>query len=573
MAEFPRDPPQQRDRTISLHGGTISRTAPHLLTEIQAQHVENMIITDIGARTRRLGSFALGGVVSDPASQPFNAPGGMGYYDDALFNQRLSAAWGSSVYTSNANGIWTQVASSTSLVSNMLHQFVRGRSVGALSLSVCACERPTDTSDGLNGRSQLVVYDIEADTATQVSLAPTCIESFQERLFYGERDTVGWSEVGILTAYSALTNSIQVEPGLGGQITAIIASRDETPNMWILKERAVVLFRPRWGSAGNILPDTVAGDELNLVSSSLRILNQNTGCIATKSAAWIPGQETADVLFLSEDGVRALERAQDDFQRGAGFPLSYEIPTFINRINFDFAHKSAAAFFDQAYHLAVPLDGSEDNTHILRFDVRTKAWTIHDIHARDLVPQVIGDSRLYFQNVFATMDTSQTDAVDFSDPSDPPHFQAYQLFRGNLDPSTSSSDALVPTLREDGRGFIFQDPLQTKRWDKLVLQMSTADTSRLTLKVRLDQGQFNTVTELVISGTQQTIVLGEDALPWEGSVEEKRRFSFSLRDLAPSREIQINVGGVTGASEIGRPTIYQTEIAGHLLSDEFANDA
>ncbi len=568
MAEFPKQPEHEKERTVSLHGGTISRNSPTVLEPSQAASIENMIFTGLGVREQRRGCLAFGGIENDP-------PGGIDGYTDASFDAFLISIWGSLVYDSTGNGAWSQIASNTSMVSGLLHQYQRGRSAGDLAITACTCEQPTDTTVGLNGRSQLIHYNIASDVSTQVSIAPRCITAFQGRLFYAEFETLGWSEVGDFADYSD-TNSILVEAGIGGNITALVASRDANPKLWILKENAILLFQPRWGDVSGILPDpgitgTLEGDELNLLTSDLKVLTDETGCIATKTARWVPGLDGADVLFLSDDGIRSLERADNDAQRGAGFPISYQISAWINRINFSRAHTAVAAVFDNAYHIAVPMDGALEPNFILRYDIRQKAWTLLDIHARDIVNRIIVDTRLFIQNGFASVDTSVTEAVDAASPV----FQVYQMYRGDVDPSTNLTDTGIklPHFREESRGFVFGEPLIEKRWEKFVIHVSSAETSRIAIQYRRNQGTWNTVTETVIGGTEDVVILGVDALPWTANDQLKRRFTVGLNDVTPGVEFQMALARVTGSTEPGRLSVYMTELQARLLTDEHANDA
>lgn len=563
MAEYQKDPPQQKERTVSAHDGANSRLQPWLLSENQAAHLENLIVNDVGLRVQRAGCRSFGGVFDDDTR-----PGGIDWISDADYNESLIAVFGSKFYGSTGNGGWAQVASGASEISGLLHQFVRARHAGEVAWAACCCEGVTETTLGLNGRSQLVLHMIESDTETQLSLAPRCIASFQSRLFYAEEDLIGWSEIGDLSSYSD-TNNVRIEPGIGGPITAIIPSRDSDPKLIIMKEGAIALFTVVWGSNGALIP--TAGDELNLVESSVRLLSRGTGCIATKSAIWVPGAEGADIFFLAPDGVRSLSRAENDVQSGAGFPLSYVIPKWINRINWAAAHKAVAAVYDFAYHLAVPLDGAKDNSHILRFDISSRAWSLHSLQARDFTSARLGDvERLFMQNRFQTADTSVTEAVTETTISLP--FQVYQAFSGSFDPSTGPTDVVRVVSQEETKAYSLSDPLVKKRWDSLVLQIASDETSLLEVAWRRDLGPWNTATNTIVPGTAGTVVLAEDALPWFSSAEIARRFAFNFSDIPPSYTIQFRVGGVTGMSEAGRMRYYMTEVRGSFKTDNVESD-
>lgn len=561
MAEFPKNPDQGLERTVSLHDGAVQRNVPWLIGETQAVQIENLEINSVGTRSRRRASRSFGGVMGQAP------PGGMGGYSDSSFDEFLVGIWGSSLYKSDLDGGWNQQASAVSLISGLLHQIVLGRNAGQLAYITAMCERVTDSALGINGRSQMVMYNIETDLATAASLAPRTVTVFQNRMFHGENETIGWSEIGDLVAYSDI-NSILIEPGVGGEITVIMPSRDLDPKLWIFKEDAIFLFTPRWGTDSAIIPG--AGDALDTINSSVRTLTQGVGCIATRSAVWVPGQEQADVLFLSNDGVRSLNRADNDVQTGASFPLSWAIKAWIDRINFTQAHRAVAAVFDNAYHLAVPMDGAIDNTHVLRYDIENKSWTIHDWEARDLSSfKVASVNRLWMQNNYAAGDTSVTNGeTDVSNHS----YMVYSLYNGDLEPSTNITEPKRVRILEESRSYTLTEPLKRKRWDRFTLQMSSSETSAIEVAYKADQGPWVPMTDIRISGTVDTVLFGTDPLPWVSSEDAIRRRTFSLSDIAPSYHLQIRLMTITQATESGRLFFYFSEVSGHVLTDDYAND-
>lgn len=562
MPEFPKDPASAPERTASLHEGADSRSAPWLLTPNQAAHIENLEIDDFGVRTQRRGARAFGGIHSATAT-----PGGFDAYNDAVFDEFLLSLWGNLAYKSSGNGGWAQIASGASMLAGQLHMFARARHNGELGIAWCQCEAPTDTTVGVGGRSQLVVYSIETDVATQISLAPRAIASFQNRLFYGEDETIGWSEIGDLASYSD-GNTILIDPGVGGEITGILSTRDADPRLLILKERAIFVFSPRWGQGtGAFIPG--AGDALDTLNSSVRLLTRGTGCVATRSIVSVPDAEGTDTFFLAPDGVRSMLRAENDTQVGAGFPLTHQIPEWINRINYTAAHRAAATVFDNAYHLAVPLDGALDNSHVLRYDVRTKAWSLHTWEGKDLQSFRLGAAdRLWMQNNFTTADSSVT-GPDTTNPA----FQMYSLYSGTFDPSTDPTSVSRITFREESRAYTWGDPLRRKSFDRFTVQVSTADTACMEIAYRRDKGPWTTMTETTIPGSGGTILLGVDQLPWRSSDEVIRRRTVTLSDMAPpAYTLQVRLGGVTGSTEAGQLSIYMSEVRGEGLTDSFDND-
>jgi len=565
MAENKKTPRHEVERTISLHSGVDSRTELYLVGDTKARRLENVIINETGRTYRRNGMVAAGGIQSPP--------GGFHGFRNQDLDEFLVGVWGSSIYKSTGSGLWEQIGCGTSLVSNLLHQTVELRHEGENAFAVGTCEKVTETTQGLGttGRSNLIVYSIESDLVTAASLAPNCIASFQNRIFYAENELVGWSEIGQLASYSD-SNNLLVEPGIGGRITALVPARDANPLIWIFKERGIFAFEVRWGTDGNFI--ATAGDALDTTRSSIKPLTIGTGCIATKSATWVPGvpgKSGADIFYLSRDGVRTLSRSATDAQQGASFPLSYDIPEWINRINWTTAHRAVAAVFDNAYHLAVPMDGALDNNFILRYDLATEGWTLHNMEVRDMGPFDLGSTpRLWGQNIHAAGDTSATGGS--TDPSLAP-YQLYRLFSGNFDASTDITERVVPQYIEESKLFTLKDPLVEKKFKNFTFQYSSDETAYVQIAAKPDDSDWVTLTETYISASQDTIVLGQDGLVWNNANRIIRRKTITLDDFSPSYGMQLRIAGVTGATEVGQLRVFMRELEGRQLTRELRNDA
>jgi hypothetical protein len=208
---------------------------------------------------------------------------------------------------------------------------------------------------------------------------------------------VWWSELGDGLSYSSL-NTLQIEPGIGGHVQQLFPLRGFTPSIVVFKERAIATIEPYWGSSSHLIP--AAGDALDTLKTNIRLIANGTGCVAPLSVQFVPGGPGGDIYFLAKDGVRALTRANDDTISGVSKPISDSILTTIRRINFSYAHKVVSAVLDTRYHLAVPLDGATDNTHVLTFDFETEAWSVQTwhLHIGDHTLRVIDLVRL--QKIF-----------------------------------------------------------------------------------------------------------------------------------------------------------------------------
>jgi hypothetical protein len=560
MGDFPKDPPIEFERQVSSHEGENTRDVPYLLSENAVRLAQNMIINEPGRRKMRPGAQAFGA----PASEP----GGAGVYTLANSQQRFVGVWGDLLYDSSGNGGWGQIASGQSgqLIEGKQHMFVQGRSALGRALYICQAERGTS---GGSDQSELIQYDIDTDSSTRASgIQPRCVEFFQNRVWAGGlqgasnfQTDLYWAEVGGGLQFSD-GNNLLIEPGVGGEVTALLQTREETPRLLIFKESAIAVLDPRWGSSSALIP--TAADALDVINSSVKLLTRGAGCIATKTCIWVPGAEGADVFFLAADGVRSLSRAENDVIAGAGLPISWNAKDIFDRVTWAHAHKAVAVVYDNAYHIALPLDGATQNTHVARYDLFNKAWSLHTWGGKDwFTAELAAQQRLYFQNNTAVNDSVSTglagDAV----------YQLFRAYSGSLDPGGTNI-----IMTEESRSFMFREPFRKKRWSHFTMGVGSAETQWLEIAYRVDLGPWRILTSEPVDGADGTIVLGEDALPWDNTQDLVRKKQFSLLDAAPGFAIDMRISTITQESAaIGQPIIYITEVAGHKMEDRFESEA
>lgn len=117
----------------------------------------------------------------------------------------------------------------------------------------------------------------------------------------------------------------------------------------------------------------IGGDALP-VDAALFTLSTDVGCVARKTAL----QVMNGVMFLSDNGVYFLQ-PNPSGNEGVklltlGEPVSAPINDVIQRINRDFAKDAVAAYWNNRYYLAVPLDNSTKNNAVLVYNFILKAW-------------------------------------------------------------------------------------------------------------------------------------------------------------------------------------------------------
>ena len=135
----------------------------------------------------------------------------------------------------------------------------------------------------------------------------------------------------------------------------------------------------------------ISGTQGSLLDTKVTELTSEVGCLARKTIV----SRGNMVMFLSDDGVYAVEFLNDYNLRGSDEPISKNIQPYIDRINKNYADRSVGVLFDNHYYLAVPLDsvaGANDasgNNSILVFNFLNKGWESLD---------TFGDSRFLIEN-------------------------------------------------------------------------------------------------------------------------------------------------------------------------------
>ena len=148
----------------------------------------------------------------------------------------------------------------------------------------------------------------------------------------------------------------------------------------------------------------------SLQAASTKLLTNEVGCVARKSITQIGNQ----VIFLSDNGVYSTQFFDEYNLRGTDTPLSEPINVTIQRINKAHWDKSVAAYFDNRYFLAVPLDNSTNNNAIIIYNFLNKQWESidqvndTDFHVSNLLVVGEGDAR----GVYAVNDLGGVQKLD-----------------------------------------------------------------------------------------------------------------------------------------------------------------
>jgi len=200
-----------------------------------------------------------------------------------------------------------------------------------------------------------------AATASISSLVPPAlrlVRQFTNRIFAvgtgADRNTLYASDILDAEVWKS-TNSIVVGGDDGEDIVAIQPFYDYE----------ILVFKPN-----KIYLVTADPTATTAAGWTVRLLNDRIGCVSGRSVNFV----NKDVFFLANDGIRSVARSiADDFYI-VGTPISEPVKNIIARINKNYVTLCNAAFYDNRYFLAIPLDTAITPSHILVYNALFNAF-------------------------------------------------------------------------------------------------------------------------------------------------------------------------------------------------------
>ena len=151
------------------------------------------------------------------------------------------------------------------------------------------------------------------------------------------RDEIVASDILDSDTYDRIGNQFRISAGKSDFLVGIQPFTQDT--LAIFNRKSIHLMTGVSGSLADV--------KTNVVTTEI-------GASARKSIVQVANQ----ILFLSDQGIYAVEFYDQYHLRGTGTPLSESIQPFVDRINQDYAHLSCGVYFDSRYWLAVPLDSA-----------------------------------------------------------------------------------------------------------------------------------------------------------------------------------------------------------------------
>jgi len=331
---------------------------------------------------------------------------------------------------------------------------------------------------------------------------------FRQRMWVLKSNLLYWSTsfpADFATAFNTSTNAYQVDVGTE---RALLSLREE--GIIIMGSDSVYGVNP--GVADDSTPSATDRVEKLL----------DIGCVAGKTAVQIGD----DVIFLAPDGVRGLFRSQQDkLQTGASFPLSYNIKTQFEDINWAHISKATAVFYDNKYFLALPTGASTTNNTVWVYYPSSQSWVvIEGWNVGDWTKLILnGQENLYY--------------IDSTSGN------VYQAWTGYSD------NGVAITYSEEGKKEDFGKPLVTKSGGEIRIKVLSTGDYDLDVYVEIDDGGYNFIGTINLSGNAPSLPI---SLPFNLGAVNIKEAVFHLDEFGPFKQIRLKIEhtDLNGSDEI-----------------------
>lgn len=295
----------------------------------------------------------------------------------------------------------------------------------------------------------------------------------------------------------------------------------------------------------------IKGTQGSLLDTQVTELTSEVGCLARKTIV----SRGNMIMFLSDDGVYAVEFLNDYNLRGVEEPISKNIQPYIDRINKDYVDKSVGILYNNRYYLAVPLDsvaGANDargNNAILVFNFLNKGWESLDTFgdSRFLIENFVLGSADVRNNIYAVTANGGLHQLEASDSS-----------IDRLSVSNTGSLVVTPTINAllTTRGYDFGN-MDRKRFTdaQVVMQNLAGETGEYSISFAAEDPD-----DSQLIGTTTDFLGGEVLAP-------------SSANEAETAGIRCRLGGIRGYTgtmiltrTIGSPKINSIKVSGSITN-------
>lgn len=472
-------------RLISdVSGGVNTRVQASKITDIQATNLNNIDIGTPGQRSKRQG-YAV--VANDVSNYPIRD---VGNYVRQSLQDYLIISNASNIYSWKYNDATLTDIGNTANTTYATTTLMKES--GISPDDVIMYQNGTDNAQRIhiNGSGTVDIQDLaDTNTSPPKTLVNTWFNNrwwalLDDKLYFSDAYAADYS-----AAFDRTTNWYRMNVG---EERALVATRDL--GIVALGREAV------WALSPSVTP--AATDQVQPLCQY--------GCAAGKTAC-IVGD---DIVWLSQDGVRALKRTvQDKLQTGDSKPISYALKDEFELINWTYIQKACAVYFDNKYLLALPTGSSTHNDKVWVYYPSQQAWVTWDLNVGSWsIHTVNGKQRLYY--------------------GDADNGQLHEMFSG----TTDAGSAITST--EETRDEDFGQRL-TKKVGGWIEIEAASGSGTLNIYAKVDGGNYSSLgtVSLTASGAPTLPV----SLPFTLSDEYVVRVKLHLDSLGPFRTIQFKI--------------------------------
>jgi hypothetical protein len=290
---------------------------------------------------------------------PFTNVKGVGVFRDPTGFEHLLVATATGVYTAlEGNGSYLVSAHTITDDATFVQAFnvvlmFLGEDTAPLVMSDIDVGFVSITQEA----SDIVIDENDSDGTEEIPNAANALFSGNRIWIPHHRDLVAVSDYLNYTRYARVMSTLRVNQG----------SEDKLVQLHKFDENTIIAFKE-----GSIY--SIRNTYGNLVDMTLDEMTRSYGCISAKSVVTVG----RDIWFLDRSGVRSLGVTESGKVQGVDKPVSDAIQPVIDRINWSSATKAVAAYHNNRYFLAVPIDGATECNAILVYDFQMNTWAGYD---------------------------------------------------------------------------------------------------------------------------------------------------------------------------------------------------
>ena len=338
------------------------------------------------------------------------------------------------------------------------------------------------------------------------------------------RDEVIASDILDQDTYDQIQNQFKIASGSADYVVALQPFAED--NLVVMARNSIHLIRGVGADLGN---------------SAVQEITREVGCVARKSVVQVGNQ----IIFLSDNGVYAVDFDQLYNLRGASVPMSEPINPLIKRININYAQNAVGAYHDNRYYIAVPIDSSTVNNAVLVYNFLNQGWESFDI-IDDSRWNIIGFVRSGAGGVNKLHVISKEGGVHLIDPpsgNSSNDYQDYLCLSTGSSPVYQDIDSIVTT-----RQYTF-GTMDRKKFNSYELHVQSADNIQSNAELSLEIENPDSVTDLtsILDIFGQNVPADED-LSLRGRLGNKRGYGAQLTVTPTYGRPKVRALRITGLS-------------------------